>query len=45
VRTVKLVWYSHRYGGKPENLARAKERFAELTPKFASRGQTKGQTP
>jgi hypothetical protein len=35
---VKLAYYSHRYGGNPENLARAKDRFAELAPKYASLG-------
>jgi hypothetical protein len=34
-----LIWYSHRYGGNPVNLTRAKERFAVLAPHFAKEGK------
>jgi hypothetical protein len=33
-----LVYYAHRYGGSAANLARAKERFAQLQPEYEARG-------
>ena len=34
-----LVWYSHRYGRDPANLARAKQRFEVLRRYFAGKGK------